>query len=194
MKLSRDFYQNSALNVARRLIGVTLVRITPDRTRLSGKIVETEAYLGLGDDAAHANKGKTPRTEVLFGEGGHAYVYLIYGIHCCLNIAVDRPGVPGCVLIRALEPVDGIARMQKNRHTQNIRQLCSGPGKLCQALEVTLSDYGTDLCSDTFFAEGKQVPDTQILTTPRINIAYATETKEKPWRFLWKNNPYISVN
>ena len=136
-KLSREFYLGDTVDIAQRLIGCTLVSVT-EAGITSGRIVETEAYLGTEDTAAHASKGDPKgRTRILFGEGGYAYVYLIYGMYNCLNFATGPAGKPECVLIRALEPVDGLDIMAKRRKTDKPAALCSGPGKLCMALGIT---------------------------------------------------------
>ena len=143
--LPRLFYARSTVDVARDLLGKRIVRRL-DGVELTGRIVETEAYLGGDDQAAHSYAGLTERTRVIFGPPGHAYVYFSYGVHHCLNFTAERDGHPGCVLIRALEPLAGIETMQGRRpRAKRVRDLASGPGKLTQALGITLADYGADL-------------------------------------------------
>lgn len=193
MKLTREFYLRPALSVARDLIGKRLVHVTPEGTA-KGIIVETEAYLGKTDPAAHSYKAPpTGRTAIQYGPGGYAYIYTIYGLHCCMNVVTNLPQVPEVVLIRALEPVDGLPLMAARRHSQNRYALCSGPGKLTQAMGITKADYGKDLCGDTLYIEDiGAVPE--IAATRRINIDYAGEAASYPWRFVWKGSPFLSVN
>lgn len=134
--LPRSFYQQDGLQLARTLLGKVLLRRVGDQLT-AGRIVETEAYLGEQDPAAHSYKGNTQRTRIQFGPGGYAYVYLIYGMHCCMNIVAAPEGVPHVVLLRALEPVVGLDWMEQRRHTHRTANLCSGPGKLCQAMAMT---------------------------------------------------------
>lgn len=192
-KLKREFYERETLDVARELLGKYLVHNTI-AGRTIGKIVEVEAYIGAIDLACHAYNGKyTNRTKVMFGEGGHAYVYLIYGVYYCMNIVTNQEHYPEAVLIRALEPIEGIELMENRRKTDKVLNLCSGPGKLCMAMEITKLQNGMDLCDDTMYLlEGEEIPSECILTTPRINIDYAKEAQEFPWRFIIKDNPYVS--
>jgi DNA-3-methyladenine glycosylase len=194
MKLSREFYERDTLLVARELLGKHLVRNTPEGMTI-GKIVETEAYIGPDDAAAHTFRSlRSKRTEVAFGPGGFAYVYLIYGMYHCFNIVTNVAEKPEVVLIRALEPVDGLELMMKRRKTDKIKNLCSGPGKLCVAMDITKRDNGVDLCGDSLYlTDGDPVPDENIATTPRINIDYAGEAKNYPWRFVIKGNKFVSV-
>ena len=152
MKLPREFYVRDGLTVARELIGKKLVTRLPDGLT-SGIIVETEAYMGAIDAAAHSYRGLTERTRIFFGDGGFVYVYLIYGRNLCTNVVANVAGVPEAVLIRALEPVDGVELMKLRRGKNNLCDLCSGPGKLSQALGVTKNFYGADLCGDEIFIE-----------------------------------------
>lgn len=191
-KLSREFYLGDTVDIAQALVGCTLVSVTEDGIT-SGRIVETEAYLGIEDTAAHASKGDpNGRTRVLFGKGGYAYVYLIYGMYNCLNFATGPEGKPECVLIRALEPMEGLDIMAKRRKTDKLSALCSGPGKLCMALDITRADYGADLCGERLYVlPRKDTPE--IIATPRINIDYAPEHRDKPWRFVDKNSRLLSI-
>jgi DNA-3-methyladenine glycosylase len=165
------------VEVARALLGKILAH-----GKLSGRIVETEAYLGVTDAAAHAYRGVTPRTRVLFGPPGHAYVYLIYGIHDCLNIVAEPEGAAGCVLIRAIEPRTGITRAT------------DGPGKLTQALGISGEDYGRDLCGDRLFLEDAGRTAERVGRSARINVDYAGAWAAKRWRFYERGNRYVSVH
>ena len=192
-KLSREFYLGDTVDIAKKLIGCTLVSVT-EAGITSGRIVETEAYLGTEDTAAHASKGDPKgRTRILFGEGGYAYVYLIYGMYNCLNFATGPAGKPECVLIRALEPVEGSDIMAERRKTDKPAALCSGPGKLCMALGITREDYGADLCGGRLYVLEREGKEPEIAATPRINIDYAPEHRDKPWRFVDRNSKYLSV-
>ena len=192
--LPRDFYRMDAVTVARGLLGAILVKRSAEGTT-SGIIVETEAYAGHSDAACHAFKHSSPspghRTRVMFGDGGYAYVYFIYGMYSCFNVTANVAGNPEAVLVRALEPAEGIELMHTRR---NARNLCGGPGKLCQALGITLSDYGRDLCGDELFIlDGKSVPDEAMLATPRINVDYAGEASAYPYRFVIKDSKFLST-
>ncbi len=190
MILNENFYRRDAVTVARELIGCRLVRET-DMGRMSGIIVETEAYMGRIDDAAHSYKGKTERVKVLFGEKGRAYVYLIYGMYCCLNVSAGPEGEPECVLIRALEPEDGIKLMEQNRRTDKLRNLCSGPGKLCMALGITREQNGADMtASGELYIETGRAAD--ICASKRIGIDYAEKCRDELWRFTEMDSIYVS--
>lgn len=195
--LERDFFSRPAQRVARELLGKVLVRRTPAEY-LTGRIVETEAYLGENDAAAHAAAGNTARTSVLFGPPGHAYVYFIYGNHYCLNVSCERKGKAGCVLIRALEPIQGIEQMARNRGIEMIsgaaglRKLTSGPGRLAQAFGITRSrDNGCDLTCETsslwIGEDGFRAGS--VVVTPRIGI---TKAAEQPLRFVLADNAFVS--
>ncbi|MBR1805244.1 MAG: DNA-3-methyladenine glycosylase, partial [Selenomonadaceae bacterium] len=172
LKLPREFYLRDGLTVARELIGKKLVTNLCDGLT-SGIIVETEAYMGKLDAAAHSYKGLTERTKIFYGAGGFVYVYLIYGRNLCTNVVANVENVPEAVLIRAIEPVDGIELMKIRRGKQNLRDLCSGPGKLSQALGVTKNFYGADLCGDRFKSgrttDAIDVVDVQT-SSPRSNV------------------------
>ncbi|MBQ3435201.1 MAG: DNA-3-methyladenine glycosylase [Selenomonadaceae bacterium] len=190
MKLTREFYQRDGLTVARELIGKKLVTNLPEGLT-GGIIVETEAYMGAIDAASHAYKGRTERTKIFYGAGGFVYVYLIYGMHICTNVVANVEGIPEAVLIRALEPVDGVELMKRRRGQDNLRELCSGPGKLSKALGVTKSFYGADLCGeDIFIEDGEGLP---VTATKRINVNYAGEAADYLWRFVASGNAFISV-
>ncbi|WMJ89432.1 DNA-3-methyladenine glycosylase [Anaerocolumna sp. MB42-C2] len=194
MILNRDFYQRDAVTVARDLLGKVLVHETEEGIT-KGIIVETEAYMGTKDAAAHSYKSKpSGRTNVQYKEGGYAYIYLIYGMYYCMNIVTNEINVPEVVLLRALEPVEGIELMQKRRGTDKIKNLCSGPGKLCGAMGIRTDNYGMDLCHSQLYLEDKTYPKPiEILASKRINIDYAKEAKDYLWRFTIKDNKYISV-
>ena len=141
MKLPRSFYQQDGVAAAKALLGKTLVHVTPEGVT-KGVIVETEAYMGPADAAAHSYKGRTARTEIQYGPGGFSYVYLIYGMYSCMNIVVNGPEHPEVVLLRALEPVEGLSLMAARRKQKKRTALCSGPGKLCRAMAIDQSCYG----------------------------------------------------
>ena len=187
----RAFFHRPAAEVARELLGHYLVHRF-DRCGLAGRIVEAEAYLGTGDPAAHSARGLTERTRVLFGPPGHAYVYLIYGMHKCLNLVTEPAGQPGCVLIRALEPVCGIEEMQRRRPKANcLRDLASGPGKLTQAMAITREHYGADVTRGPLQVRLPKVPEAfEVQITTRIGISVS---RELPLRFFVKGNPHVSV-
>ena len=193
MKLRREFYERDTLVVARELLGKNLVRSTPEGIT-TGKIVEVEAYIGPEDAAAHTFRGlRSSRTEVAFGPGGYAYVYLIYGMYNCFNIVTGTVGKPEVVLIRALEPIEGLELMKKRRNTEAVKNLCSGPGKLCQAMDISRVNNGIDLCGDELYVlDNSSVPIGDIAATPRINIDYAGEAKDYLWRYIIRGNNYIS--
>jgi len=191
MILPREFYETDTLTVARELLGHILVRETPEGVT-RGIIVETEAYLGQRDDAAHSYKGKSERVKVQYGPAGCAYIYMIYGLYYCLNITAGPFGAPEVVLIRALEPVSGIELMQARRGTDQLLNLCSGPGKLCRAFDIAAPLYGADLChAGALYLEYGNTPD-DISASKRIGIDYAVLTRDMPWRFTIPGNKYVS--
>ena len=187
--LSRAFFARDALTVAPALLGKTLIH-----GQTGGIIVETEAYVGPGDRACHAFGGKrTQRTEPLFGEAGHAYVYLIYGLYCCLNVVTGLPGQPQCVLIRALRPTLGPETMALRRDGKPERELCRGPGKLCKALDIGRELNTRDMTAGDFvILEGEDIPEARIERTKRIGIDYAGPDKDNLWRFTIKGAPFVS--
>ncbi len=191
MKLPRGFYLRSGLEVAKDLIGKKLVHNSAAGLT-AGIIVEVEAYMGKIDAAAHAYKGRTKRTEITFGEGGFAYIYLIYGKNICMNVVANVAEIPEAILIRALQPVAGINLMQERRQKNNLRELCNGPSKLTQAMAITKNHYGVDLCGDKLFIETVENFQTEILATKRINIDYAGDAANFLWRFVQKNNNFVS--
>jgi DNA-3-methyladenine glycosylase len=196
--LTRDFFLGQPDRVARHLLGKLLLRRpdpgTPDETTI-GRIVEVEAYFGSGDPAAHAYAGKTARNAVLFGPPGHVYVYFIYGMHYCLNVSCEPEGRAGCILIRALEPVAGLATMARRRSLPTNaapRLLASGPGRLCQAFAITRAAHnGLDLIqeSSALALADDGFPARPICATPRIGIRHAAEC---PLRFTLRDNPFLS--
>ncbi len=191
MKIPRRFYEQNTLEVARQLLGKTLVREHAEGATV-GRIVETEAYIGPEDKACHASRGRTPRTEIMFGRAGHAYVYLIYGFHYMLNIVTEAPDFPAAVLIRAVEPLEGLELMRARRKTENVRGLASGPGKLCQAFAIDRKLNGDDMCGEVLYVEDRGEPARKIVTTPRIGVDYAGKWKRKPWRFVIDGNEFVS--
>lgn len=179
-KLPREFYDRDTVTVARELLGKLLVHRVGD-VDLIGRIVEVEAYVGSHDRASHSSKGLTPRTQTMFGPPGHAYVYLIYGVHHCLNVVTERAGNGAAVLLRAIEPV------------QNIRDRTSGPGLLTRALQIDKRFNGHDLLSqDLFIAEVAAAPPIQIVAGPRIGVAYAGDWAKRHLRFYLKGNQFVS--
>lgn len=193
VKLNREFYLRSGLAVAQDLIGKQLVHSSPDGVT-KGIIVEVEAYMGAADAAAHSYKApRTGRTAIQYGPGGYAYIYTIYGMHSCMNVVAGGENCPEAVLIRALEPTEGIDLMKKRRQQQSLRQLCNGPGKLCQAMGITKEQYGTDLCGEALYIETVDDRIPVVSATKRINIDYAGEAVNYPWRFILRDSPFISV-
>jgi DNA-3-methyladenine glycosylase len=197
--LRQAFFNRDPRIVSRELLGKLIVR-REGRKHLAGRIVEVEAYLGAGDLAAHAAAGHTPRNAVLWGPPGHAYVYFIYGVHYCLNISCLPAGDAGCILIRALEPVSGIADMAKARELadldltsmRDLRKLASGPGKLCEALGITRPrDNAKDMLSPEsdlqVMSDGFRVQE--VAVTPRIGI---TKAAELPLRYVIAGNLFVS--
>ncbi len=191
MKLQREFYLRSGVEVAKDLIGKKLVHNSAEGLT-AGIIVEVEAYLGKIDAAAHAYKGKTKRTEIIFGEGGFAYIYLIYGKNICMNVVANVKESPDAILIRALQPVEGIDLMIQRRQKNNLRELCNGPGKLTQAMGITKKHYGVDLCGEELFIETVENFQPEIIATKRINIDYAGDAANFLWRYVQKNNIFVS--
>ena len=184
--LGRDFYERPAIEVARDCLGKILIH-----GKTAGRIVETEAYLGVHDRAAHAWRGRTARTRVLFGPPGHAYVYFIYGMYECLNFVAEPEGQAGCVLIRALEPVAGIAAMRRRRPAaKRAEDLASGPGKLTLAMGITRKQNGADLTSSTLQVRRLRAePPAEVEVTPRVGIRHCADW---PLRFLIRGNRFVS--
>lgn len=187
-RLGRSFYSRYTLDVARELLGCVLVRRVGRKT-LSGRIVEVEAYRGRDDPASHSYRGATKRSSVMFGEAGHVYMFFSYGNHWCLNFTAEEPGEPGGVLIRAVEPLEGVAEMMRNRGVSELRRLADGPGKLTQALAIDGGFNGEDLVtSRRIYVEGGEGA-VAVKTSPRIGISKA---KELPWRFYVEGSPFVS--
>ena len=184
--LERDFYARPAVDVARDCLGKILAH-----GRTAGRIVETEAYLGTDDRAAHAWRGITDRTRVLFGPAGHAYVYFIYGMYECLNFVAEEEGRAGCVLIRALEPLAGIDIMRRRRPAaKRLEDLASGPGKLTLALGITRKQNGADLTRGPLHVRRERVESPfEVKATPRIGIAHCADW---PLRFIVSGSPFLS--
>ncbi|HTF92439.1 MAG TPA: DNA-3-methyladenine glycosylase [Verrucomicrobiae bacterium] len=191
MKLSRSFYQQATIDVAKQLLGKYLVRRHNDGCAI-GRIVETEAYIGPQDLACHASKGRTARTEVMFGPAGRAYVYFIYGFYNMLNLVTEAKDYPAAVLIRAVEPVDGIELMKERRKSAVLRNLASGPGKLCQAFAVDRSLNGASLNGNILYVEDRAEATPKFLATARIGVDYAGKWKTKPYRFLVRGSEFVS--
>ena len=191
-KLPRSFYlRDDVVQIAKDLLGKVLIT-NLEGVITAGKIVETEAYCGRGDKACHANEKRTARTEVMYKRGGHAYVYLCYGIHHLFNVVTNTEGMADAVLIRALEPIEGTNVMRERRkHTK--AKLSSGPGTLSQAMGISVKMTGADLLSDQIWigTDGKE-RDFEIYADPRIGVEYAEEDALKPWRFIIAGNKFVS--
>jgi DNA-3-methyladenine glycosylase len=173
-------------------LGKVLVRRS-GRNVLSGLIVEVEAYSGSGDPASHAFRGRTPRNEVMFGEGGHLYVYFTYGMHFCANVVTGQEGVGCAVLLRALEPLEGIPIMARRRKhpVSHVHDILSGPAKLCQGMDLGRRQNGIDLIGDEIWIEDRGIAPRprDIASTPRIGI---TQGKEHLWRYVIRNSTFLS--
>ncbi len=196
-RLERDFYTRAdTLRVARELLGKRLVVPSASGARVSGRVVEVEAYLGAEDRAAHSFGGRrTRRTETMFGVGGTAYVFFVYGMHHQFNVVTGPEGLPHAVLVRAVEPEEGIELMKERRPVSKERELTSGPGKLCRALGIDLTFDGEDLTKSgrvRLEETGVKFKPEQVAQGPRIGVAYAAEDALKPWRFWVKDNEYVS--
>jgi DNA-3-methyladenine glycosylase len=183
--LPRDFYNRPTLIVARDLIGARLVRIL-DGVKLVGLITETEGYIGETDLGCHAKAGRTPRTQIMYGEAGHAYVYFTYGHHWMLNAVTEKEGFPAAVLIRAIQPIKGVELMSERRSGRDT----FGPGKLCQAMGIGKAENTVDLTrssSGLWIEAGIRVSDSLVTKSPRVGLNNVPEPwKSKPWRFLVK--------
>ena len=209
--MDKNFLKNDGLYVAKNILGKFLIR-KYDNYQVVTKIVETEGYMGIKDKAAHVyNEKKTDRTKPLYLEGGHIYVYLIYGMYHCLNLSANVENIPECVLIRAIEPIIGFDKIAFNRYKKDYDELTSyqkknitnGPGKLCMALEIDRSFNSkyildSDLYISDFYIDGNREKvfadnDFEIVESKRINIDYAEEAKDYLWRFYIKDNKYVSV-
>jgi DNA-3-methyladenine glycosylase len=190
--LPRAFYDRPTLTVARDLIGKTLLRRTTEGVA-GGMIVETEAYVAAIDPSAHGFRGQTTRNRSMFGEPGYAYIYRSYGVHACLNVVTEGVGVAAAVLIRAIRPQVGVELMRRRRGERiGERDLARGPGRLCQALDLTLADDGVDLLGPALWLSETPGLDStpSIATTARVGI---TQAAEWPWRFVVVGEPYVSA-
>jgi len=200
-KLNREFYNRNSLLVAQELLGKYLVN-NIQGIKFFGRIVEVEAYMGPEDKAAYSYKNLlTKRTEIMYGDAGYAYVYFIYGMHFCMNVVVEAKGKPQAVLIRALEPIRPIWDMAERRYSKNFEKLkrselinlTNGPGKLCKAMGINKEHNGENLCGEKLYiTQGENEDKFKIIRAKRINIDYAEEAKDYPWRYYIENNPYIS--
>ncbi len=188
--LPRAFFDRETRLVARALLGQVVVHQSGEGLT-AGRIVETEAYLGPEDLASHAATRRRERIEIMWRDPGTAYIYRSYGIHAMLNVVAQPPDAIGAVLIRALEPIDGIPLMQERRGVADLRALCSGPGKLCQAMAIRLDQQGTDLVTShtLWFAQGDEIAS--ISASGRIGISQA---KDDPWRYWVTGSPYVSAH
>lgn len=194
-KLKRGFFTRDLLLVARELLGKILVK-NDNGESLSGRIVEVEAYDGDIDEAAHTFIGLTKRNEIMYSEGGYLYVYFTYGAHFCCNVVTGKKGKGTAILIRGIEPLNGISKMIKNRFNKDLLtekekyNLTNGPGKICQAFSISREHYGLDLTGDKIFLlDQPLIKHEQIIASTRIGIKKSVDL---PWRFYIKDNPYVS--
>ncbi|SFG55141.1 DNA-3-methyladenine glycosylase [Desulfotomaculum arcticum] len=199
--LNRKFYNRDSLIVAKELLGKLLVREI-DGQKISAKIVETEAYMGFRDKAAHSYGGRrTQRVEVMYGGPGFAYVFFVYGMHYCFNVVTREEENPQAVLIRAVEPIEGLDIMAQNRFGKSysklsksqMKNLTNGPGKLCRALSIDKNLNGEDVCGSKLYVEEGENEKFSIVSAKRIGVDYAEEAKDYLWRFYIKDNTYVSV-
>ena len=199
--LSREFYDRESIIVAKELLGKLLVHNINGENIVS-KIVETEAYMGIIDKAAHSYGGKrTKRFEIMYGKAGFSYVYLIYGIYNCFNIVTNKEGIPQAILIRGVEPIEGIEFMAQSRYNKpydllnksQLTNLTNGPGKLCKALAIDRSLNGLDMCASKLYVLEGDNKEVDIVSAKRVGIDYAEEAKDYLWRFYIKDNKYVSV-
>lgn len=194
-RLPVSFFNQKTALVAQELLGKVLIYKCKNQV-ISGIIVETEAYVGPDDLASHASRGKTPRNEVMFDSAGLWYIYLIYGFYNCLNIVTEGKNYPAAVLIRAVEPISGIEIMKKRRHSENLKNLTTGPGKLCQAFGIDKKlNYisAINKKSPLFIGDiGIKIPKNNIIKTKRVGVDYAGKWKDKLLRFYIKDNLFIS--
>lgn len=201
MRLAREFYERNTILVARDLLGKVLV-YNDGETTYKGKIVETEAYINTKDDGAHFHKGLTERTRIIDEVGGHIYIYTIYGMYLLFNIVAEKKGVHGAVLLRAIEPIEGIEKMYLNRYKRvyknpsrrEIINLTNGPAKFVMAYSITKELYGVDLVTDhrIWVEDAKKISIDEIVRSKRINIDYAEMGKDYLLRFYIKDNPFVS--
>ena len=194
-KLAREFYTRSdVLEVARDLLGKRLVVPNRSGARVAGIIVETEAYRGPEDKASHAYNGRrTRRTETMYGVGGTAYVYFVYGMYHQFNVVTNAEDIPHAILVRAVEPVEGLDIIRRRRPGRFEHELTSGPGRLCVAMGIDRRFDKADLLGDrVWIEEAPSISPRQIARAPRIGIDYAEEWVKKPWRFWIRDNPFVS--
>lgn len=192
-RLARDFYARETLTVARDLLGQRLVRLVRGQ-ELAGRIVEVEAYIGQGDAACHASRGRTARNAVMFGPPGVAYVYFVYGMHHCVNAVTEPAGRAAAVLIRAIEPLVGLDVMRRNRMGRTGVELTNGPAKLCYALEIERDLNGADLVSGQalWIERDRPVPDADVARGPRVGVRGDERALTAPWRLWVREHPYVS--
>lgn len=191
-RLAASFYLRTAREVAADLIGRVLVHEV-NGIRLAGRILETEAYEGPRDRASHASRGRTGRTEPMFWRGGHAYIYLIYGMYHCFNVVAAEEGVPHAVLVRAVEPLEGIDRMQANSPRSALCDLGRGPGRLARSMGLNLSRNGSSLLRGAVGLEdGAPPPGGRIARGQRVGVDYAGPWARRPWRFGWPDHSGLS--
>lgn len=195
VRLPRAFFARPTLTVARRLLGARLVRLE-GRERIAGYIVETEAYIGETDQGCHARVGRTPRTQVMYGPPGHAYIYFTYGMHWCLNFVTEPGGFPAAVLIRSILPSEGVESIALRRAGRPPSEWTNGPGKVCQAFGLNRAQNGANLCSPDsvlFVESGFPVPEASVTVGPRVGLNSVPEPwKSQPWRFRasgWQPEP-----
>jgi DNA-3-methyladenine glycosylase len=192
-RLPAAFFGRPTIEVARDLVGRTLVHESPEG-RVAGRLVEVEAYCGTEDPSSHAYR-RTPRSEVMYGPPGHLYVYFTYGMHHCANLVTEAEGMPGAVLLRAVEPTRGLDLMARRRGTADPRLLARGPGRLCQAFGLNLTHNRLDLTEGPVWVEGTPVINGPVLTTARIGLRPG---QDQPWRFAevgpWTSGPAVSAD
>ncbi|HEU5367821.1 MAG TPA: DNA-3-methyladenine glycosylase [Ktedonobacterales bacterium] len=190
-KVSRAFFEQPTLELARALIGVTLLRATSEGVS-GGVIVETEGYLSASDPAAHGYLRPTPRTRIMYGPPGFAYIYFSYGMHCCLNISTEPEGVGAAVLVRAIQPTVGLEFIRQRRGAAlALRDLARGPGRVCAALGLSLAENGLPLTGEALWLDDEPTlaPDAQVANSTRIGISVGTDL---PWRWYLTNSPFVS--
>lgn len=197
MILQRSFYERCVLTIAKELLGKIIVHESPEGTT-AGMVVETEAYRGPEDKAAHSYGGRrTARNDVMYGEKGHAYVYFIYGMYFCVNITAGNvPGKPEAILLRALEPVAGEEIMAGRRRfvLGQRANLTNGPGRLCMAMGITKTQNKMNLTAPPLYVkDAPPIPQNEIVETTRVGVEYSEEWKSRPWRFYIKGNKYVST-
>lgn len=195
VRLPREFYARDTLTVARDLLGKHLVRLD-NGVRLAGRITEVEAYISEDDRASHASPGPTARNAPMYGPPGYTYIYLIYGIHHCLNVVTERPGFPAAILIRALEPLEGLAIIQQRRGPQHpSTNLTCGPGRLCAALNIDRSLNACDLCAPDallWIEDAAPLPEAQVARSPRIGVRGDQAALDARWRFYIRDSAWVS--